>query len=733
MIRSRQTVVARAVAALLAGGSLAPLVAHAADEDTRSASKLPQIVVQGTQELDAAQYLVGGDVEVITRDEIELRNFSSVREAVERIPGVQISSPGYRAFEYGTTFGEEISINGDAGVILMVDGRRTDNDASSFGGARSKSRTSLELLTSIENVERIEVIKGTGAAAYGAEAAGGIINVVTRRGGDRHETVANVGAGSWGQQKYSLTQSGPVLDESFRYFISGSYDAGDDTKYRDDDTGDTLTYLNTKYREKAASVRLDKAFTGNQEVSLSYTWGESKAHYPITAPDSDTLNLFYESQMPDSQLAPGYRNWFIYDAQLGSYSTDRVSDVDLKYTFGKQDGLSSFVRAYRNSHSFQTVDYADLFGTQLEDVTPELIELALTEEGTRRIETGDGAEVQLARKFGRHNVMGGVNYLDSEFESINISQNRHSFVNRDAYRAFLQDKMELTDRWSLSPGIIYSDFSTIEREAATGVVTERGSSSKTSFAAQTNYTFETIGDLYFSWQQIFRPKSNYDYDSETTVPLLDEEGQAWTIGLRRTLADRTFLSVFYQITDMDNAIGRYSIFDPNAVNNNAPTGRGAFVSRSVNATQKKKALNLSADHQFNANWAVSASYSWVKDDFAAKGFALNPEQGTNINALINRFRPTNTYQADVIFGMGRFSATLSTALYTGNDTRYFSDNQFTVIDLGMNYDLFAKTRLYLTLENITDESWQNKASAAYGPGAFPQRGRNFLAGVQQSF
>jgi hypothetical protein len=447
------------------------------------------------------------------------------------------------------------------------------------------------------------------------------------------------------------------------------------------------------------------------------------------------MHLFHESRLPEGpQTAPGYRNWFIYDAQLGSYSKDSVSDVDLKYTFDRgEGGLASFVRAYRNHHRFLTVDYADLFGIQPADVTPQMIEEALTASGTRRKETVNGGQVQLARQFGRHSLIGGVDYRDSEFESINVSRNTSSFVNRDVTRWFLQDKIDLTDRWTVSPGAFYSDFSTVERKSATGAVTERGGSSKTTFALHSNYTFDTIGDLYVSWQQIHRPKSNYDYDSQTTVPLKDEEGDGWSIGLRKTLSDNTFLSANYQVIDMSNAIGRYSIFDPDAVNDASPTGRGAFVNRSVNATQKKKALNLMANHELNANWAVVASYSWVRDDFNVKGFQVNPEDVTNVNALINRFRPTNTYRADVVYGTGRFSATLSGSLYTGNDTRYFSDRHFSVFSLVANYDLFGKTRLFMTVDNFTNESWQNKASAAYGPGAFPQPGRRFLAGVQQKF
>jgi iron complex outermembrane receptor protein len=329
--------------------------------------------------------------------------------------------------------------------------------------------------------------------------------------------------------------------------------------------------------------------------------------------------------------------------------------------------------------------------------------------------------------------MAGLDYRESEFEAVNVSRGTHTFVNRDAYKGFLQDKIELTSRWTISPGVLHSSFASVKSIAENESVTEKGDSSATTFAFHSNYTFDLIGDLYVSYQQIFRPLSNFDYDSQTTVKLRDERGNAWTAGIRKKLSASTFLSVNYQLTDMTNAIGRYSIFDEAAVNTSSPTGLGAFVNRSVNATQKKKALNLVANHQFNANWAVAASYTFVMDEFAAKGFELNPDDRTNVNALINRFRPPNTYQADIVFGLDRFSTTLTAQLYTGSDTAYFSDNRFAVFGLVANYDLFEKTRLYLTVDNLTNEAWENKASASYGPGAFPQPGRNFMAGIQQKF
>lgn len=692
---------------------------------------MPGVRVEETFD-EPSEYRIGGDVQVVTREEIEERRYTSVSEAISRIPGVQISSPGYRGQEYGTTFGEEVSINGDSGVVITIDGRRLDNDASSFGGARSKSRSPLSLVPNVHVIERIEVIKGMGAVAYGAEATGGIINIVTRRGYDHPESYVNLARGSWGREDYTASQAGPTFSGGPTYIAVINYGASHDTRYKDDDTGNDVTFLNTRFHEMSSTLRLDQAFGDVQRLTLQWDYSQGRDHYPITAPDTDTLYLMDQDRLPSSSTAPGYRNWFLYDARLGSYNEDGMNNVDLKYVFADDQGLTSFVRGFHNYDKYYTRDFAGLFGIQPGRITQADTDRALASVGTRRHEQADGAELQLARNIGRHGLITGWTYTASEYEQLNVRQQTTTHVNRDSLKGYLQDKITLTSRWIVSPGFRYEKYDTIERVSATNVVTTRGDTATTTFAAQSNYRSDLLGDFYVFWAQVERPMSNYDYDAQTTEPLRNEQGNSWQAGLRKPFGEETFVGVSYSLLDMDNAIARYSVFDPTVVNTAAPTGFGNYIARSVNATQRKEAVNISASHALSPHWTVSGSYTAINEEFKAKNFANNPND-TNINALINKFRPRNSYQADVFFRQGRLSASLATQYYTGNDTRYFSDRRFLVVGAVLNCEVFRGVRAYLKGDNLTNESGENKASASYGPGAFPQPGRNFLAGVSAQF
>ena len=77
---------------------------------------------------EQSYYRTGGDVKVITRQEIEKRHYTDVTEAIKRIPGVTFTNSGYRGGEYGfNAYNNSMSINGDSRVIVLVDGRRVDN------------------------------------------------------------------------------------------------------------------------------------------------------------------------------------------------------------------------------------------------------------------------------------------------------------------------------------------------------------------------------------------------------------------------------------------------------------------------------------------------------------------------------------------------------------------------------------------------------------------------------
>jgi vitamin B12 transporter len=129
-------------------------------------------------------------VTVISNREIEARNAATLAEILQTVPGVQVDQQG------GPGGLSSIYIRGSdpEHVLVLIDGMRMNDLLLSRGGAYDLS--AIDPAT----VERIEVIRGAGSAIYGADAIGGVVNIVTRR--SREEGVQISGSAEAGTQYY---------------------------------------------------------------------------------------------------------------------------------------------------------------------------------------------------------------------------------------------------------------------------------------------------------------------------------------------------------------------------------------------------------------------------------------------------------------------------------------------------------------------------------------------------
>lgn len=126
---------------------------------------------------------------VVSSREIEARNATSAAEILQMVPGVQVDRIG------GPGGTSSIYIRGSdpEHVLVLIDGVRMNDPLLSRGGAYDLSATDPA------TIERIEVIRGAGSAIYGADAIGGIVNIVTKGAVQEGFQVSGaVGAGTKG-------------------------------------------------------------------------------------------------------------------------------------------------------------------------------------------------------------------------------------------------------------------------------------------------------------------------------------------------------------------------------------------------------------------------------------------------------------------------------------------------------------------------------------------------------
>lgn len=136
------------------------------------------VVVTATGRTQAIEDVVAA-VEVIDRDALDLFTGDSVADVLRFSMGVQ-------SFSGGST--DRVTLRGFSSnqILVLVDGRRRP---SRFGGQNLAAIPTTD-------VERIEIIRGPKSALYGADAMGGVVNIILRRAGSRNEVDIRMLAGA---------------------------------------------------------------------------------------------------------------------------------------------------------------------------------------------------------------------------------------------------------------------------------------------------------------------------------------------------------------------------------------------------------------------------------------------------------------------------------------------------------------------------------------------------------
>jgi vitamin B12 transporter len=169
------------------------------------------VVVTATRSpLPLSQVLA--DMSVLERDAIERSGASCVADLLARLPGVEFSRNGGP----GTVTGVFVRGGESRHTAVFIDGVRVDSQAT--GGAM------WEMLP-VEQVERIELLRGPAAAIYGSDAVGGVVQIITRqgKGAPRATAAVTMGARSLRQGQVSLAGAAGPVD----YALSASHGRSD--------------------------------------------------------------------------------------------------------------------------------------------------------------------------------------------------------------------------------------------------------------------------------------------------------------------------------------------------------------------------------------------------------------------------------------------------------------------------------------------------------------------------
>jgi vitamin B12 transporter len=236
-----------ATALVIAAASAVP--AGAQERDT---VMLREIVVTATR-LPTPRDAVPNAVTVVTGDELRARGATHVLDALRQVPGAHVVQSG--------SFGGVTSLflrGGESDYVrVLVDGVPVNQPGGSYN---------LADLT-VDNVDRLEIVRGPTSVLYGSDAVAGVVQIFTRRGQGALRGSAGVRGGSYGSTAVdaSLAGGGGPVGYSLaasRFFSDGVY------------------RLNNQYRNATASGSVRVVPDERSEAQVSLRLFDGEFHFP---------------------------------------------------------------------------------------------------------------------------------------------------------------------------------------------------------------------------------------------------------------------------------------------------------------------------------------------------------------------------------------------------------------------------------------------------------------------
>ncbi|MFT5729770.1 MAG: iron complex outermembrane receptor protein [Desulforhopalus sp.] len=203
-----------------------------------SIEDLLQAEITSVSKKSESLFTAAAAVTVITNEDIERTGARSIPEALRLVPGLAVSSIDGSRYAIGARgFNEYFETK----LLVLVDGRSMYTPL--YSGVYWNS-----LDTVMQDIERIEVIRGPGATVWGANAVNGVINIITKNSSDTQGAMVSTSVGSYGQPDISARYGGTLAGQTTYRLYAKGYDRNNFETSTDEDAHDSSSSLRTGFR-----------------------------------------------------------------------------------------------------------------------------------------------------------------------------------------------------------------------------------------------------------------------------------------------------------------------------------------------------------------------------------------------------------------------------------------------------------------------------------------------------
>jgi len=440
------------IAALFVATVVAPAAGVAQDGDT---VRFPWIFHLDSLEVTATRtarpvFLTPVSVSVVGAEQINRLAPRTVTDVLRSLPGVDVTGVGAQQ--------PRPVIRGLRGqrILLLQDGLRLNNTR------RQQDFGEVPALVDVENIERVELVRGPASVLYGTDALGGVINVITRRpqaDGLRGALSYQYG-GAMGLNRGALRayrQSGRTgVDVAAHWRTANDYEAPAGA-FGDIALGSATAVRNTGIEDKSAAARLSVEVADGHDVFVrGELYRAQEAGFGLVEPDSyapgtarveitypeqrfekltlgyeglslgsvaDRLQLYTYLQSNERELAFDFFTGFGPTAPPGAGLTIKNENYTDMNTFGVRAEakklLGSVLVTYGVDGFRDSSENTDNSVTTVSGFGPPMVEQSAIPTVPNATYRSVGGFAQAERQMGRLTLIGGVRgqFIDAETKS----------------------------------------------------------------------------------------------------------------------------------------------------------------------------------------------------------------------------------------------------------------------------------------------------------------------------
>ncbi|WP_304078108.1 TonB-dependent receptor plug domain-containing protein [Phascolarctobacterium succinatutens] len=693
---------------LLTGSVLWGGTAFAAEENLQEFS-LDTMVVTATRTAMTVKE-TPSTVEIVDSKKLEQTQAKTLHDALKGALGVNV----FNDFQGRSN----VSIRGSESrhVLIMVDGKRLGGEAA-YNSANAWDVDRIRM----EDVERVEIIRGPAGALYGSDAMGGVINVITKTP-DKTTADINYEYG-WYEDGKGAGYKGNLYLQGAEGNYSYKINAGlnKNRPYLDPKgSGDSMNFYG---KQQPISLSVGYKFDNGNELSVDF---------------SKIKEDNQKSSTSRTVMMPG-KVW--QDKVQTIYNDNKRTDYAITYkgSDDKQDWMfraykSVFDKNYKNQNNTRMTNLLRPGGIgdwKLQDPKHDTVKRTLSViEGKDTFNLSD-----------KNKLTAGFEYRKDQSEGTRLKKPNTSLADgnaHDAYdkaainylAAYVQDEFRPDDKWLIIPSVRFDHSDQFSNKLTSNLAATYNAADDVRIKAVVGqgYKTPTVNDLYIFWEMYAANPGGKGQFYVGNPDLKPEKSLSYELSVEKDWGDRStvHLGVFRnEVKDLISTYwtGKLTDDDPDLY----PGVKGDMIMAYENIPEATlQGVELYGSHRLGKNIYLNAGYTFLDAKDKTNGTRLKDRAKHQVTFGVS-YQPENIYAWDLSFDL-----VSNIGYYFNNGDKstmgnfVYETKDFTIANIMASRHLNKDTKIYLGIDNISNH--QN-----FGPYSDGNLGRLYRVGMEYKF